>query len=185
MVLTFLSASFVTVKVTHSICYSIFALEIPFLVLKIFITLTFKTTCMNPVNFISILSISSVCVIQKTSKLLYVITSGFNNFKGFISWKRIKSLHFLITFTKYIPIRMLLMWLVLDVSQICQYTFPLVLVDTLLNMFIIYIVMFCENVLNGLRPWLMKKVECAAMSLIVLDHVSGLHRGTWVFSKLH
>ena len=24
-------------------------------------------------------------------------------------------------------------------------------------------VMFCDNVVNGLRPWLMKKVECAAM----------------------
>ena len=32
MILTFLSASFVTVKATHSICYSIFTLEIPFLV---------------------------------------------------------------------------------------------------------------------------------------------------------
>ena len=32
MVLTFLSAGFVTVKATHSICYSIFTLEIPFLV---------------------------------------------------------------------------------------------------------------------------------------------------------
>ena len=71
----FLSASFVTVKATHSIRYSIFTLEIPFLVLKIFIMLTFKTTCMNPVN-----CISSVCVIQKTSKLLYVITPGFNIF---------------------------------------------------------------------------------------------------------
>lgn len=85
-------------------------------------------------------------------------------FKGCISKKRIRSLHFLITFTKYIPIRMLLMWLVLDVSQICQCTsFPLVLVDTLLNMFIIQ---WCSFVRMYWMAFV-KKVECAAMSLTV------------------